>query len=228
MENKFKLIKKFFTFFFLKINIPKTIYFNLKSLPLEQALRFPIFIYKNVRIKTAKGRIILKGEATKTGMIRIGSRVAYMGGYQGTTFWIEGRIIFHGLANIGYGSMIHVWETGCLSIGSYFGVSASSTIRCAKNISIGNGCMFSWDIVFMDTDSHNIYDDNHKAMNPPESIVVGNNVWIGCRCLILKGAVIGHGSVIGANTTVTKKLEKENCVYAGNPPRCIKERIQWD
>jgi hypothetical protein len=39
MKNKFKLIKRFFTSFFLKIDIPKTIYFNLKSLPPKQALR---------------------------------------------------------------------------------------------------------------------------------------------------------------------------------------------
>ncbi len=33
----------------LNIDIVKTLYFNLKYLPLNQALKFPIFIYRKVK-----------------------------------------------------------------------------------------------------------------------------------------------------------------------------------
>lgn len=79
----------------------------------------------------------------------------------------------------------------------------------------------------MDYDFHEIIDENNCVINEPEEIIIGNNVWIGCRCLILKGVEIKDGSVVGANSTVTRQLEKENSVYAGNPVKCIKENIKW-
>jgi virginiamycin A acetyltransferase len=53
------------------------------------------------------------------------------------------------------------------------------------------------------------------------SVIIGNNVWIGDRVLILSGAHISDGSVIGAGSIVTK-----NCplfsIVAGSPAKIIK------
>jgi len=79
----------------------------------------------------------------------------------------------------------------------------------------------------MDTDFHKIKDKSGNILNPSAPIIIGNNVWIACRCLILKGATIPNGSVIGANSFVGKSLEKENAVYGGHPARILKEEITW-
>ena len=54
-------------------------------------------------------------------------------------------------------------------------------------------------------------------------IVVGDDVWIGANCVILDGAEIGTGCVIGAGSIVRGKLDSYG-VYAGNPLKKIGER----
>ncbi|MCH4158857.1 MAG: acyltransferase [Bifidobacterium minimum] len=49
-------------------------------------------------------------------------------------------------------------------------------------------------------------------------VVIGDNVFIGQKCLILKGAEIGDNSIVGAGSVVSGKLEG-NAVYAGVPAR---------
>lgn len=52
---------------------------------------------------------------------------------------------------------------------------------------------------------------------------IKDNVWIGCGCSILAGTEIGGGTVIGANSTVTKSIP-ENCIAVGSPAKVIKTR----
>jgi acetyltransferase-like isoleucine patch superfamily enzyme len=54
-------------------------------------------------------------------------------------------------------------------------------------------------------------------------IVVEDDVWIGANCVILDGAVIHRGAVIGAGSVVVGELAA-NTVYAGNPLRVIGHR----
>lgn len=55
-------------------------------------------------------------------------------------------------------------------------------------------------------------------------IIVGNDVWIGTRAIILSGVSIGDGAVIGAGAVVTKDVEPYEIV-AGVPARHIKWRF---
>lgn len=52
-------------------------------------------------------------------------------------------------------------------------------------------------------------------------IKIGNNVFIGSRCIILPGTVIGNNVVIGAGSVVKGNIESDS-VYAGVPARKIK------
>jgi acetyltransferase-like isoleucine patch superfamily enzyme len=54
--------------------------------------------------------------------------------------------------------------------------------------------------------------------------VVGNDVWIGTKSLILSGVRIGDGAVIGAGSIVTKDISCYSIV-AGNPAKLIRERF---
>ena len=51
-------------------------------------------------------------------------------------------------------------------------------------------------------------------------IVVGNNVFIGIRTIILPGVTIGNNVIIGAGSIVSNDVES-NSVYAGVPARRI-------
>ena len=54
-------------------------------------------------------------------------------------------------------------------------------------------------------------------------VVIGNDVWIGGRVIILPGVKIGDGAIIGAGSVVTKDVSEYD-VVAGNPARVIKNR----
>ena len=54
-------------------------------------------------------------------------------------------------------------------------------------------------------------------------IRVGDDVWIGASCVILKGVTVGSGAVVGAGSVVTRDVP-ERAVVAGNPAQVIKQR----
>jgi acetyltransferase-like isoleucine patch superfamily enzyme len=58
-------------------------------------------------------------------------------------------------------------------------------------------------------------------------IIVGNDVWIGERALILGGVEIGDGAVIAAGAVVTSCVEPY-AIYGGVPGRLIRYRFEAD
>lgn len=56
-------------------------------------------------------------------------------------------------------------------------------------------------------------------------VKIGNNVWIGANVMILAGASIPDGCIIGAGSVVTKPLIKQDGIYVGNPARFLKSRF---
>lgn len=55
-------------------------------------------------------------------------------------------------------------------------------------------------------------------------VVIEDDVWIGAHCIITKGVTIGKGTVIGANSVVTKDIPPYS-VCGGSPARVIKSRL---
>ena len=51
-----------------------------------------------------------------------------------------------------------------------------------------------------------------------EGIFIGDDVWIGAQCIIVKGARIGNGAVIGANSLVNSDI-LDNAIAFGTPAR---------
>lgn len=94
-------------------------------------------------------------------------------------------------------------------------------------IEIGKDCMFSSDIIIMNTDVHRIYDiDTKLKTNEGKEISIGNHVWLGIRAIILKGVSIGDNSIVAAGSVVTKNV-KANTIVSGSPAKQIKENRNW-
>lgn len=55
-------------------------------------------------------------------------------------------------------------------------------------------------------------------------IIVGNDVWLGYRSVILAGVTIGDGAIVGAYSVVTKDVPPYSIV-AGNPAKEIRRRF---
>lgn len=113
-----------------------------------------------------------------------------------------------------------------LIIGDNVGISgstinATTTITIGDNTIIGSGCLIS------DTDSHPILAEHRNLPGGGDQytvrkpIAIGKNVFIGARCIIMKGVTIGDGAVVGAGSVVTKDIPA-NAIVAGNPAKVIK------
>ena len=51
-------------------------------------------------------------------------------------------------------------------------------------------------------------------------------MWIAPNSKIMKGAVIGDGTIVGSNTMVSKQVPG-NCLVVGMPGRVVKEGVSW-
>ncbi|MCC8145046.1 MAG: acyltransferase, partial [Bacteroidales bacterium] len=96
-----------------------------------------------------------------------------------------------------------------------------------RKIIIGEDCMLSMNIEFRTGDSHSILNnDTGERINFGKDIILGNHVWIGANCIILKGTTIGENSVIGTQSLVTKNIPN-NSIAAGIPAKIVKNNINW-
>ena len=64
----------------------------------------------------------------------------------------------------------------------------------------------------------------NSAPETSETVLIGNDVWIGSNALILSNVNVGDGVVIGANCVVSKDVPPY-AVVVGNPMRIIKFRF---
>ena len=174
------------------------------------------------------GGVVLTSKEVKPFMIHFGFHEVPIIDSEKSLLEIGGKLYFNGTAYIGKGSRIVVAKEGVVEFGDHFAVSASSFIYCYKSIRFGNNIQLSWNDLIMDSDSHAIYDENGIRFNDNKGIEVMDNVWIGCDCKVLKGAVIPSNCVIGANSVVTSASIDANSLAVGSPAKSVKKISRWE
>lgn len=207
----------------------KSIYFNFKTLPFSQAIRLPILLSRHTSFFNCKSNCIeFESRYPKTGTLRIGiNDLQYS--YESRSFLsIQGKLIIKGNGShvFGPGVSLNIWENGTLTVGNNFSVAPHLRLFVSKSIEIGDGNMWSFYNLVMDTDAHPIYSSNGEIINMPRKITFGNKCWLGAYCKILKGATIPDGSIIGAGSTISKKLHDKNTIYVDD--RVLKHNVNWE
>lgn len=106
---------------------------------------------------------------------------------------------------------------------------------------IGKFCMIASDVQFIMNGGNHLVNaissypfeifggDWAGAMDGKEypfkgNTVVGNDVWIGYKSIIMPGVKIGDGTIIGTASVVTKDVEPYS-IIAGNPAKLIRKRF---
>lgn len=102
-------------------------------------------------------------------------------------------------------------------------------LDCSSDITIGSDCLFSWDVMLMDSDYHPIFDAQSHEINKPKPIQIGNHVWIGCGTKVLKGSRVSDNTVIAAGSLLSGSFDERNVILAGrgNEVRIVKDNITW-
>ena len=109
-------------------------------------------------------------------------------------------------------------------IGDNVGISGS-TICARKKVVIGNNVLIGSGCIITDSDAHPLdWKDRREGVSNNikcAPVVIGNDVFIGARSIILKGVIIGDRAVVGAGSVVSKYVPAD-CIVAGNPAVIVK------
>ncbi|MBR5028643.1 MAG: hypothetical protein IKX51_05430 [Bacteroidales bacterium] len=211
--------------FFLAL--PRSLWYNLRLLPFRQAIRMPILISHRTVVQNVSGKFILHPEKPKMGLVKIGFGTCQCTDFRHnrTILNIRGTFETLGECTLGAGSAVEVAENAILTVGNNFNLGPKSLIICHKAMTFGNDVLTSWNCTFMDTDQHRLVDASGNCCNPDREILVGNNVWFGCHCLVTKGTRLADSTTVGAGSRVCGTHTETHTVIAGNPAMVVKNGV---
>lgn len=153
----------------------------------------------------------------KTSNILIGKNLIIRGGLCITE--IRGKLLIYDNVII----EAHASEAK-LAFGANCILSYGVIISCSHEISMGDDVWIGEYSSLRDsTHSFSVHKTLKENTDRKDSIIIGNNVWIGKNSLILPGARIGNNVIIGANSLVNGVC-LDNSVYAGTPA-VLKKRL---
>ena len=211
------------------IGIPKTIIFNFYYFEFATAIKFPVILASNVKLMKLAGNVKLNIAKVRFGSVRIGFGDVGIIHYSNnrTTWNVSGTVIFNGKASFGYGCNINV--SGLFDVGSNFLATAKSSYVVKKEVCVGSDCIFSWDVLLMDSDLHSIRSEKSGSIiNQPRKIIIEDRVWVGCRVTILKGALIGAGNIVCAGAVITGSYKYRNSIISDKQKEAIKQDVVWE
>lgn len=151
--------------------------------------------------------------ATRVGMARAWGRANV---YNTGTMIVADRVRLDGR---GVRLELACFSGARLEIGEGTHVNYGSNIAATKLVTIGRNCLVGQFAIIMDNDYHDV--NNHHEMGEASPVVIEDDVWLGARCIVLRGTHIGRGSVIGANSVVKGEIPPYS-LAAGMPARVIR------
>lgn len=115
----------------------------------------------------------------------------------------NGKLFLGKKVRVHSGTKIKVRRGGECIIGDNAKLNYNNIIVCREKIVIGKGVEFAPNVLVYDHDHDFRAEGGLKANKMvSEEIVIGNNVWIGANCVILRGTHIGDNSVVAAGCVV--------------------------
>lgn len=213
---------------FLRAFIPSLI-FNFKYLPIKQAVKLPIWIYK-AHLLELGGSVSIESDDIHSGMIQLGFPRAATYPDNGFTWRNRGRVIFKGDCYIGNDCHIIVGKQGMLTLGSDFRANAGLKLVAQCNIKFGNHVRVGWGCILMDTNFHPLYDMEKKKFKRAFSpITIGDYNWFGLQCYVMHGVHTPDRCIFAARSTVTRGGNFESyCVHGGSPLHILTRNVMRD
>lgn len=106
-------------------------------------------------------------------------------------------------------------------IGDYFNISAINKIEIGNRVLMGR-----WVTILDNSHGDSQYDTlvvppRERHLYSKGTVIIEDDVWIGDKVTILPGVRIGRGSIIGANTVVTKDIPSYS-IAVGTPCNIVR------
>lgn len=202
-------------------------YFCFKYLPLKQAIKLPILLYKPHDC-IFNGNVHIDAPYIYTGMIRLGFYTSTVYPNTGVVLNIEGTMVFNGSCFMGNETYIVVGKQGRLVFGDDFKATCGTKIICMYRISFSIHTLLGWEVCIIDSNFHPLYNLETKEFKKAyERIEISENNWFAMNCLVLPGVHTPANCVFGARTILTKNAKYESyCVHGGNPIRILCRNVE--
>lgn len=135
-----------------------------------------------------------------------------------------GRIVLGRWVHLGDGNRLRAHE-GTLRIGDKTVLGRENTLNCYLDLHVGAQCIVA-DWVYVCDFDHRTEDvtvpikDQGIVKTP---VRIGDDVWLGVKSSVLRGAQIGDGTVVAAHAVVRGEVPAYS-VVAGVPGRVVRDR----
>lgn len=108
-----------------------------------------------------------------------------------------------------------------MEIGDNVLINYGCALGATKLVRIGSHCNIGTHSILIDNAFHELDADRRNERPDSEPVVLGRNVWLASRVIVLPGVTIGDNSVLGAGSVVTRDIPPD-VLAAGVPARVIR------
>lgn len=121
------------------------------------------------------------------------------------------------------GTFFDLGPDGEVQIGNYCTL-VGAIIATNNRVVIGDYSFVAHEVVIADSYAavpgigSNLSEQKQASSDQKDSVIISENVWIGARSVILAGAHIGEGAIVGAASVINCDVPAY-AVVAGNPAR---------
>lgn len=123
-----------------------------------------------------------------------------------------------------YGADIEVFPNAHLELGKGIVFNINSTIICGVHIQIGDNVCFGRNVTVRDNNGNHFM--SRKIFKNKRPVVIGQHTWITEQSIVMPGAKIGVGVIVGAGSMVSGKLPNFT-LATGRPAVVVDEDIYW-
>jgi acetyltransferase-like isoleucine patch superfamily enzyme len=119
-----------------------------------------------------------------------------------------------------------IWKPGpSIQIADEVFIGSGCEFNIRKGIQIGHHALIASGCRFIDHDHGTALGTLMvKQHGPEKEITIGNDVWLGCNVVVLKGVKIDDGAVVAAGAVVTKSIPAYE-IWGGVPAKKIGQRL---
>jgi acetyltransferase-like isoleucine patch superfamily enzyme len=216
-----------------KLNIIKTLIFNLRTMPFKVAIKFPVLLYGKVDLYLLKGDVEFQNCKIVKGMIKMGMNKEFLGIHKGASLIIlreKSKLIFQGPSEFSSNFLVRTGKGAKLTIGEATFFGSTVKLVCIYEITIGKGSRIAFESQVIDSDFHYTYNLDRQEVKPREKAIhIGQYNWIGNRTTISKGATTNPFTIVTSASILNKnytKLEDKFVVLGGQPAKQISKNIR--
>jgi acetyltransferase-like isoleucine patch superfamily enzyme len=209
--------------FYKDIRFLKYLYLNYFCKQVIRTDQSRVIPYKNAVLELQKGaKLYVGGGDVEIGCDQLaGSKAETRVRLRNGAVWSN-----EGGCRISYGTTLEVLQNAVLD-SRFFTMNSNCVLVAAKRIALGHDVMIGRGVVIYDSDHHTLRNGNQEVTNPDAPVVIGDHVWLATNAMVLKGTILGSGTMVAANA-VAHGVIPQNVIYqTTNIPKVRENYGTW-